>query len=370
MPIQKWFPAKSAENVKESRFETWPQCRGEWGWNAASGRAPPFSQILVRVCSALFQSLAVWLCRLNILPKIAIVGSGAIGMYYGAKLAQAGAGVRFLLRSDLVAVRARGSLLLHEKNGTTELRPVAAFGGAGEIGPVDLVIVTLKTTANGELARLLPPLLGPHTAIFTLQNGLGSDEQLAALFGAERVMGGLAFIAATRTAPGEVTCYHPGSIALGEFGRSPQDRTHALAAQFAAAGVKTRVVDDLSGARWHKLVWNIPFNGLAITAGGVATDRLCADPLLAAEVRELMGEVQLAAGWLGFVIPDEFLRQQFDVTPPMGAYRPSSLVDFLAGREVEVEAIWGEPLRRAQAAGANVPRLEKLYRPLKKLTAR
>jgi len=306
----------------------------------------------------------------NQFPTIAIVGAGAIGLYYGAKLALAGADVRFLMRSDLAAAHARGSLLLHEKGDTTELRPVAAFGSTGEIGPVDLVIVTLKTTANGELARLLPSLLGPRTAIFTLQNGLGSDEQIAALFGAERVMGGLAFIAATRTAPGEVTCYHPGSITLGEFGRPPQDRTRALVAQFEAAGVKARVVDDLAEARWRKLVWNIPFNGLAISAGGVATDRLCADSSLTAEVHELMREVQCAAGRLGFVIPDKFLQQQFDVTPPMGAYRPSSLVDFLAGREVEVEAIWGEPLRRAQAAGASVPRLEKLYASLQQLTAR
>jgi 2-dehydropantoate 2-reductase len=307
---------------------------------------------------------------MNPFPEIAIVGSGAIGTCYGVKLALAGADVRFLLRRDLAAVRARGSLSLHEKGGTTELRPVAAFGSTGEIGQVDLVIVTLKTTANGELARLLPPLLGPRTAIFTLQNGLGSDEQLAALFGAERVLGGLAFIAATRTAPGEVTCYHPGFIALGEFGRPPLERTRALAAQFEAAGVKTRVVDTVAEARWRKLVWNIPFNGLAISAGGVATDRLCADPALADEVHELMREVQLAAGRLGFAIPDQFLQQQFDVTPPMGAYRPSSLVDFLAGHEVEVEAIWGEPLRRAQAAGASVPRLEKLYASLKRLTAR
>jgi 2-dehydropantoate 2-reductase len=302
--------------------------------------------------------------------KIAIVGAGAIGTYYGAKLALAGADVRFLMRGDLATVRARGSVLLYEKSGPTELRPVATFGLPEEIGPVDLVIVTLKTTANGELARLLPPLLGAHTAIFTLQNGLGSDEQLATLFGAERVMGGLAFIAATRTAPGEVTCYHPGSIALGEFGRPPAGRTRVFASQFEAAGVTARVVENLFAARWHKLVWNIPFNGLAIAAGGITTDRICADPALAAEVRGLMAEVRHAAGRLGFVIPEEFLRQQFDVTPPMGAYQPSSLVDFLAGREVEVEAIWGEPLRRAQAAGASVPRIEALYARLKKLVAR
>lgn len=271
------------------------------------------------------------------------------------------------MRGDLAAVRERGSVLIKEKTGTLTLRPATVMGTPAEIGPVDLVLVALKTTANHEFGRLIPPLLGADTAILTLQNGLGSDEQLAALFGAERVIGGLAFIASTRTAPGEVTCYHPGSIAVGEFGRPPSDRVHALAAQFTAAGVKVRVVDNLVVERWHKLVWNVPFNGLAV-AHDVTTDRLCADPALATEIRGLMVEVQAAAAALGLAISDRFLAQKFNVTPPMGPYQPSSLVDFRAGREVEVEAIWGEPLRRAQAAGVATPRLAALYARLKELT--
>jgi 2-dehydropantoate 2-reductase len=298
--------------------------------------------------------------------SIAIVGSGAIGTYYGARLALAGADVRFLMRGDLAVVRARGSVLIHEKTGTLELRPVAAFGSPGEIGPVELVIVTLKTTANPELARLLPSLLDARTLILTLQNGLGSDEHLASLFGAERILGGLAFIASTRTGPGEVTCYHPGTITLGEFGRPPLPRTHALAEKFNAAGIKVRVIENLLEARWRKLVWNVPFNGLAV-AHNLTTDQLCADPRLAVEIRALMLEVQLAARAFGFEIPDVFLQQQYEVTPPMGAYQPSSLVDFRAGREVEVEAIWGEPLRRAQAAGVPTPRLATLYAQLRTL---
>lgn len=299
--------------------------------------------------------------------RIAIVGSGAIGLYYGTKFGLAGAEVRFLMRRDLAAVRARGSIRLRVGRAATELRPAAVFGSAEEIGPVDLVIVTLKTTANGEFPHLLPPLLGSDTVILTLQNGLGSDEQLAALFGAERILGGLAFIATNRTGPGEVVCYHPGSVALGAFGRPPDKRTRAIAARFEGAGVKTSVVENLVEARWRKLIWNIPFNGLAV-AHRCATDRLCADPTLAAEVRALMREVQAAAARLGLCIPDEFLRQQFEVTPGLGAYQPSTLVDYLAGREVEVEPIWGEPLRRARAAGAAMPRLEELYGQLKKLT--
>jgi 2-dehydropantoate 2-reductase len=299
--------------------------------------------------------------------SIAVVGSGALGLYYGTRLGLAGADVRFLMRGDLPAVRARGSVIVHEKTGALELKPVSVFGSPEDIGPVDLVLVTLKATANAELLRIVPPLLGPQTAFLTLQNGLGSDEFLARSFGVERVMGGLAFIASTRTGPGEVTCYHPGSITLGEFGRAPSPRAETLAQQFTAAGVKTKVVENLLEARWRKLVWNVPFNGLSV-AHDLTTDQVCADPALSEQVHALMREVQQAAAAFGFQIPDKFLQQQFEVTPPMGPYRPSSLVDYRAGREVEVEAIWGEPLRRAQAAGVAIPRLAGLYERLKEVT--
>ena len=157
-------------------------------------------------------------------------------------------------------------------------------------------------------------------------------------------------------------CFHPGSVTIGEYGGPPEARTQALAGLLRSAGVRTQVVDNLVEARWRKLVWNIPFNGLSIAEGGITTDRICSDARLAGEVRALMAEVQrAAAAGFGFAISDEFLAKQYGVTPPMGPYQPSSLVDFLAGREVEVEAIWGEPLRRARAAGVRMPRLEDLY---------
>jgi 2-dehydropantoate 2-reductase len=302
--------------------------------------------------------------------RIAIVGAGAIGSYYGARLALSGADVRFLLRGDLAAVRARG-LTLRERDATRRLENVAAFGRAEEIGPVDLVLVALKTTANSALPALLPPLVAPHTLVVTLQNGLGNEELLARLVGAERVLGGLCFIAVTREAPGELVGYHtPGAITLGEFGRPAAARTRAVAALFERAGVSMRVADSLAEARWRKLVWNVPFNGLAIAAGGITTDKILADPRLACEVRALMDEVAGAARHFGFLVPEEFIQDQIDITPPMGPYKPSSLVDFLAGREVELEAIWGEPLRRAQAAGLAMPRLATLYAELQRCLRR
>jgi 2-dehydropantoate 2-reductase len=135
------------------------------------------------------------------------------------------------------------------------------------------------------------------------------------------------------------------------------------------AGVKCNAVDDLAEARWRKLVWNVPYNGLTIAAGGITTDRILASPEWKREVRALIDEVVRAAAKFGYVITADFITEQFAHTRRMGAYQPSSLVDYLAGRAVEVEAIWGEPLRRAQAAGVAMPHLGKLYGQLKELTA-
>lgn len=309
-------------------------------------------------------------CVLPPLSSVAIVGAGAIGSYYGARLALAGHDVRFLLRGDRAAVRAHG-ITLREKDATRHLAHVAACGSVAEIGPVDLVVVALKTTANPALPALLPPLLHAHTAVLTLQNGLGNEEFIAGIVGGERVLGGLCYIGVTRAAPGIITGYHtPGRMTFGEFGRPAGERVRAVADWFAGIGVGVRVLDNLTEARWQKLVWNVPFNGLAIAGGGVTTDRILGTPELAAQVRPLMDEIAAAARHFGYEVSEHFIQSQIDVTPGMGAYQPSSLVDFLAGREVEVEAIWGEPLRRAQAAGLPMPRLAALYATLREAVSR
>lgn len=304
--------------------------------------------------------------------SITIVGPGALGLFYGARLAQAGARVNLILRSDLEPVRRSGVRMTTA--GVAVALPPERFGlfgsaaDAAQAGPADVVLITLKNTANEAFSSLVGPLVGPDTAILTLQNGLGADETLAGLFGAGRILGGLAFIGCHRIAPGVVDAAHAGSITLGEFGRPAGPRARCLAAWFERAGVKCRAVDNLAEARWRKLVWNIPFNGLSIASGGLTSDVLLADPCLGAEVRALMDEVALGARALGHEISERFIQSQIDATPPLGAYRPSSLIDWQAGRAVEVEAIWGEPLRRARSAGVALPRLSLLYTLLRTLT--
>jgi 2-dehydropantoate 2-reductase len=299
--------------------------------------------------------------------KIAVVGSGAVGCYYGGMLAHAGCDVRFLMRADLSAVREKG-LTIHTRGQTITLPQVAAFGTTEEIGPVDLVIIALKATANQSLEHSIPPLLHKTTALLTLQNGLGNEEFLATRWGEERTMGALCFVCLNRTAPGVIEHFDAGSISIGEFRRPASERARAVAEAFVGAGVEARAVENLVTERWRKLLWNIPFNGLSIAADATV-DVVLADEGLRKLARDLMDESLDAARRLGHEIPDDFADWQIERSWSMGAYKPSSMIDWKAGRPVEVEAIFGEPWRQGVAAGALMPRTEMLYQLLRRLTA-
>jgi 2-dehydropantoate 2-reductase len=289
-----------------------------------------------------------------------------LGCYYGARLAKSGRDVHFLVRSGRAAVMAHG-IKVKTPSGRIHIRKAQVYGAVDEIGPCDLVVLATKATANDHLRKLLPPLLGPHTTVLTLQNGLGVEEPVAEVVGPERTVGAICFIGCIRQAPGVVECSFPGLMLVGEFGRPANSRTHAIAELFQKAGVKCDAQNNLEEMRWKKLVWNVPFNGLAITAGGVTTDVILADDGLKMLARRLMEEVADAATKFGHTIPRSFIELQFERTAQMLRYRPSSLIDFEEGREVELEEIWGEPVRRAKSVGVPVPRLEMLYWLLKHL---
>src|SRR5437588_9483738 len=172
--------------------------------------------------------------------RIGIVGSGAIGTYYGAKLAHAGSDVHFLMRGDLSEVR-RNGIFVGGEGENFRVAKINCYNSTKEIGPCDLVIIAVKTTSNSDLVDLVPPLLHERTMLLTLQNGLGNEEFLAKHFGAERALGGLCFIAVDRHSKTEVERYDYGHIVLGEFGRASQPRTGEVAAEFTRAGVTCTV---------------------------------------------------------------------------------------------------------------------------------
>ena len=289
--------------------------------------------------------------------KIAVVGSGAVGGYYGAKIAQKH-DVSFLMRRDLEAVRENG-LKIESCDGDFHLPDARAFGSTEEIGPVDLVLIAVKTTSNEVIPTLIPPLLESDTILLTLQNGLGNEEYLNHLFPDQPLMGGLCFVCINRGEPGTIQHLAHGKVEMGEYTNSGV--AESILKLFQESDIHTQLLSDLGLARWRKLVWNVPFNGLSIAGGGIDTQKILSDPNLFERTTRLMHEIISSAASHGFEIKANFVDTNIERTRSMGPYQPSSLVDFLAGREVEVESIWGEPLRRSQAKGVATPELEKLY---------
>jgi len=301
--------------------------------------------------------------------SVAVVGSGAIGLYYGGRLAAAGQDVRFLLRADFEAISGSG-LKVESVHGDFELPQVRGFRTAAEIGPVDLVIVAWKATANGHLGEVLPPLLHAQTQVLTLQNGLGNCENVAAITGPDRVLGGLCFVCINRITPGFVRHSAGARVDLGEWRTGIPDRAAEVVRRFKAAGVPAVAVANLQQAQWEKLVWNIPFNGLSVAEGGVTTDVLLASSATELEIRTLMAEVIAAGRALGLALSDDMIDYNINRTRPMGPYRTSSMIDFVAGREVELIPIWEEPVRQALAAGCPMPHTANLLGRIREIISR
>ena len=293
--------------------------------------------------------------------SIAIVGCGAIGLYYGGRLAQAGEDVRFLLRSDYDAVKADG-LKIESTLGDFHLEKVQAFHNSEEIGAVDLVIVAWKATSNELLPIVLPPLLHERTQVLTLQNGLGNCEAIEKLVGPDRVLGALCFVCINRLGAGYARHTGKDRVSIGEWRPGLPGRAEEVSRRFQAAGIKALAVPNLQKAQWEKLIWNIPFNGLAITEGGVTTDILL--DTVEPEIHALMTEVVVTARQLGFPLEDDLIRLNIERTRPMGAYRPSSMIDFVEGREVEL-SIWEHAIHAAREAGLEMPLTEKLFERIK-----
>ncbi len=308
--------------------------------------------------------------------KVAVVGCGALGSYYGARLCLTGHDTHFLLRSDYEVVRRQG-LRIRSVNGDFTVHPHCA-AGPSQIGVADLVLIGLKTTANHRFPELLTPLVGPDTLVVTLQNGLGNEEQLARLFGPANILCGLCFVCLNRLEPGLIHHMAHGKIVLGEYQRKPMQRTHHLAALFNQAGIPCVVTDDLAKAHWEKLVWNIPFNGLGVAgvtgyaclAGlesipeklgpTLPSDVLLADPRWESLLRELMREVIGAARGQGHLLAESLEEENISRTRIMGAYKASTLLDFEKGLPLETGSLFLEPLRQAHAAGVPTPRLARL----------
>ena len=296
-----------------------------------------------------------------------VIGTGALGGYYGARLHHAGRRVRFLLRSDFDAVAADG-LRVESPEGDFSIAQPEIYRRAQDLPVSDVTLVCLKSTGNEALPTLLPPSVGAAGDVIVMQNGLGIEEEIAALLPGHRIFGGLSFLCSNRVGPGHIRHIDYGQVRFGEYRADGAaggvgERMRGFAADFEAAGLPVVLEENLATARWKKLVWNIPYNGLC-ALHDCTTDVLMADARERARIEALMHEVAAAAAGEGVAIAPAFIEKMLADTIPMGAYRPSMLVDRREGRPMELRAIYEVPLARAARAGVDCPEIAALHQGL------
>jgi 2-dehydropantoate 2-reductase len=298
-------------------------------------------------------------------PRILVVGTGAIGGFYGGKLAQAGASVSTLCRSDYELVKSKG-ITVTSTLGNFHFTPEKVIRDLGEYGPPpDYILVGLKVLPEIDTVEIIKEVVGPETAIVLLQNGVEIEEPVARAFPDNEIISGLAFICATRTSPGHIDHTDFGRLVIGRFPAGKSAKAEELATLFNDSGVVCDLSEDVATARWRKLVWNAPFNPISVLGGGVDTKTMVENPESLELARNVMEEVCLIATAAGHPLPGEVVQQNIDGTRAMAPYKSSMLVDFEAARPMEVEAILGNGLRVAKRHGVSAPHMESLYGLLK-----
>ncbi|HBJ36918.1 MAG TPA: 2-dehydropantoate 2-reductase [Planctomycetaceae bacterium] len=314
--------------------------------------------------------------RENAPLSYAIIGSGALGGLYGGMLANVGSDVHFLINSGIDQIRRDGwtvESVLGDFHISGDL--LNLHTDASSIPPCDVTIVAIKTTQNHLLPQLLSGSTSKDGVVLCLQNGLHSELDSVAVVGPDRVLGGCCFLCSNKIGPGHIRHIDYGRIVMGEFTDASLPpagitaRLQRITDDLRAAGIDANATGDLWMARWRKLMWNIPFNGLSV-ALNASTKELIDNESSFAIAESIMREVYDVAAAVGRKLPADAIELTLDHTRHMVPYDSSMRLDFLAGREMELRAIFEAPLTAAKRAGVVMSRVEMLHRQLAFLQSR
>lgn len=293
--------------------------------------------------------------------KVLVVGAGAVGAYFGGRLAQADMEVAAVCRSNYEQVRANG-FAIKSINGDFSFTPAGVYRACSEYPEsADYVIVTTKVLPDIDVVEIIRPAVRPGTAIVLIQNGIEIEKDIAAAFPDNELISSIAYIGVFQTGDGKIEHQASGRLKMGVYPGGLSEKTQLLSAAFNKAGVECEAVADIEFFRWVKLVWNTPYNPVSVLAGGVDTKVISTTQALEGLCAELMQEVCLVARSRGIELPADIIRKNLDYTRNFPPYKTSMLLDFENKRPLEAEAIVGNVLRIARAAAVRVPCLETVY---------
>jgi len=327
------------------------------------------------------------------LPSIAIVGSGAVGGYYGARLWETGLyDVKFHMRGDNFKVSTQNGFNVTSVDGDIFIpaESLQAYETTDEIGPVDWVIVALKSTALDAIPDLIYPLLKPSTRVLTIMNGLIEDDLIRALKNragealdnnensisikcCAALYGGMALVCCNRIEPGHVDHSYAGLLSGGVGAFCPDRTTNeenelAFNQLWEATTIDTVYEPSLLRGRWKKNCWNLPFNGISVAMGGITVDKIVTDPGLRKLAYTVMDETIAAANAdirkhgfdESYYLGEDEKKQMMDLSDGMGPYRTSTMLDLTNRNAMEVQYLFRKPIDRAEKLGVKVPTLSTL----------
>ena len=299
--------------------------------------------------------------------RYGVIGTGALGGFYGGMLAKAGQEVHFLFRSDYEHVRKHG-LQVDSVNGDFHLPEVNAYPNTKEMPLCDVILVCLKTTGNHHLPELIKPILHAKSVVVLLQNGLGLEEDLLAQLPGVAIAGGLAFICSNKIGTGHIHHLDYGKLNIASYNVTDHTVLAQVVGDFQQAGIHADLLPDLNFARWQKLVWNIPFNGMTVVLN-TTTDRLMSNDQTRELSKELMLEVIRGANACGVPLKESLAQQMIDMTIKMKPYAPSMKLDYDHRRAMEIEYIYSKPLETAGKSGFEMRKVAMLEKQLRFIQA-
>lgn len=301
--------------------------------------------------------------------SVLIVGAGAIGGFYGAILHRAGAEVSLVARSDAELLRQKG-YKIQSRLGDLSYQPSHVYTSTEEVGtPPDYLVVALKLIDNVDRVGIIKPVVGPNTTIVLIQNGIDIEPEVAEAFPDNPLLSCLAFIGVSRIAPAELEHKAYGMLAFGNYPQGVGPEAQRFAELLKAGGVNTQLSENVVADRWRKCVWNTTFNPASVLAGGADTQTLLTTPGGERMLRELMAEVCATAAAAGYPLEDGIIDANISGTLNMPAYHNSMALDYLHGRDMEIEATLGNVVRIAERLGLEVPKLATMYDLLRLLIA-
>jgi 2-dehydropantoate 2-reductase len=298
--------------------------------------------------------------------KILVMGTGAVGAYFGARLQAAGEDVVFCARGEnLHALQQRG-LEVESYRGALKLQ-VTATDQPAQFAPYDLILFAVKVYDTERAAERIKQCLKPNGVIMTLQNGIEGEQRLCKIFGRQSVMAGNARVGVELVAPGKVVHSTTGTIEFGELDGAITERAKAIAAAFERAGILGELTSQLPKKRWEKLMWNATFNTVT-TLTRRRVGEVLADPDGQALVRALMAEVQSAARAEGVELSDESVEQLYAHSAAnLAPLKTSTLQDLERGKRLEYDALTGAVVRVARRHGLKTPAIETVHALIKLL---